>query len=233
MKRSKRYNNIVKSLRTEQEIGLEEAIKIVKRNATAKFDESIEMAIRLGVDPRKSDQMVRGTVSLPHGIGKTVRVLVLAKGPKAKEAEEAGADMVGFEDYIQKIKDGWTETDVIIATPDVMSDVGKLGKLLGPKGLMPNPKSGTVTMDVGSAVKEVKAGRIEFRVDKYGILHVSVGKASFDEQKLLENTKVFIETVLRLKPASAKGQYLQSVSLSSTMSPGIKLDRSLVMAELR
>ncbi|MCH8126009.1 MAG: 50S ribosomal protein L1 [Bacteroidetes bacterium] len=233
MKRSKRYNNIVKSLGTEQEIGLEEAIKIVKRNATAKFDESIEMAIRLGVDPRKSDQMVRGTVSLPHGIGKTVRVLVLAKGPKAKEAEEAGADMVGFEDYIQKIKDGWTETDVIIATPDVMSDVGKLGKLLGPKGLMPNPKSGTVTMDVGSAVKEVKAGRIEFRVDKYGILHVSVGKASFDEQKLLENTKVFIETVLRLKPASAKGQYLQSVSLSSTMSPGIKLDRSLVMAELR
>ena len=233
MKRSKRYNNIVKSLGTEQEIGLEEAIKIVKRNATAKFDESIEMAIRLGVDPRKSDQMVRGTVSLPHGIGKTVRVLVLAKGPKAKEAEEAGADMVGFEDYIQKIKDGWTETDVIIATPDVMSDVGKLGKLLGPKGLMPNPKIGTVTMDVGSAVKEVKAGRIEFRVDKYGILHVSVGKASFDEQKLLENTKVFIETVLRLKPASAKGQYLQSVSLSSTMSPGIKLDRSLVMAELR
>ena len=233
MKRSKRYNNIVKSLGTEQEIGLEEAIKIVKRNATAKFDESIEMAIRLGVDPRKSDQMVRGTVSLPHGIGKTVRVLVLAKGPKAKEAEEAGADMVGFEDYIQKIKDGWTETDVIIATPDVMSDVGKLGKLLGPKGLMPNPKSVTVTMDVGSAVKEVKAGRIEFRVDKYGILHVSVGKASFDEQKLLENTKVFIETVLRLKPASAKGQYLQSVSLSSTMSPGIKLDRSLVMAELR
>ncbi len=233
MKRSKRYNNIVKSLGTEQEIGLEEAIKIVKRNATARFDESIEMAIRLGVDPRKSDQMVRGTVSLPHGIGKTVRVLVLAKGPKAKEAEEAGADMVGFEDYIQKIKDGWTETDVIIATPDVMSDVGKLGKLLGPKGLMPNPKSGTVTMDVGSAVKEVKAGRIEFRVDKYGILHVSVGKASFDEQKLLENTKVFIETVLRLKPASAKGQYLQSVSLSSTMSPGIKLDRSLVMAELR
>ncbi len=233
MKRSKRYNNLVESLVTEKEIGLEEAIKIVKRNATAKFDESIELAIRLGVDPRKADQMVRGTVSLPHGIGKTVRVLVLTKGPKAKEAEEAGADMVGFEDYIQKIKDGWTETDVIIATPDVMSDVGKLGKLLGPKGLMPNPKSGTVTMDVGSAVNEVKAGRIEFRVDKYGILHVSVGKASFDEQKLLENTKALMETLLRLRPASAKGQYMQSVSISSTMSPGIKLDRSLIMAELR
>ena len=232
MKRSKRYNKLMESVETDKEISLQEGIKLVKQNSTAKFDESIEMAVKLGVDPRKADQMVRGTVSLPHGLGKTVKVLVLAKGPKAKEAEEAGADLVGFEEYIEKIKGGWTEMDVIIATPDVMSEVGKLGKLLGPKGLMPNPKSGTVTFEVGNAVKEVKAGRIEFRVDKYGILHVSVGKASFEEKKLLENATSFLETVLRMKPASAKGQYLQSVALSSTMGPGIKLDRSLVLAEI-
>lgn len=233
MKRSKRFKKAVESFEADKEIGLEEGIKLVKQSATAKFDESIELAIKLGVDPRKADQMVRGTVSLPHGLGKTVRVLVLAKGPKAKEAEEANADFVGFEDYIEKIKGGWAEVDVIIATPDVMSDVGKLGKILGPKGLMPNPKSGTVTFDVAAAVQEVKAGRMEFRVDKYGILHVSVGKASFAEKKLLENATTFMETVMRMKPASAKGQYVRSVALSSTMGPGIKLDRSLVLAEIR
>ena len=233
MKRSKRFKAIQTAVDSTKEYGFEEAVKLVKRSATAKFDESIDMAIRLGVDPRKADQMVRGTVSLPHGIGKTVRVLVLTKGAKAREAEEAGADFVGFEEYIEKIKGGWAEIDVIIATPDGMSDIGKLGKMLGPKGLMPNPKSGTVTMDVGKAVKDVKGGRIEFRVDKYGILHVSVGKASFDEQKLFENAKAFVDTVVRMKPASAKGQYVRSISISSTMGPGIKLVRNLVLADLR
>ena len=233
MKRSKRYRNSLESLGDGKELGLEEAIHLTKKNATAKFDESVEMAIRLGVDPKKADQMVRGTVSLPHGTGKEVRVLVLTKGQKAKEAEDAGADFVGFEDYIEKIKGGWSDMEVVIATPDAMSEVGKLGKVLGPKGLMPNPKSGTVTMEVASAVKEVKAGRIEFRVDRYGVLHVAIGKASFDEAKLLENAKAFMDTVMRLKPASAKGQYLRSVAISSTMGPGIKLDRNLLVGELR
>ncbi|MEE9168577.1 MAG: 50S ribosomal protein L1 [bacterium] len=233
MKRSKRYRNSLESLEDGKELGLEEAIHLTKKNANAKFDESVEMAIRLGVDPKKADQMVRGTVSLPHGTGKEVRVLVLTKGQKAKEAEDAGADFVGFEDYIEKIKGGWSDMEVVIATPDAMSEVGKLGKVLGPKGLMPNPKSGTVTMEVASAVKEVKAGRIEFRVDRYGVLHVAIGKASFDEAKLLENAKAFMDTVMRLKPASAKGQYLRSVAISSTMGPGIKLDRNLLLGELR
>jgi large subunit ribosomal protein L1 len=223
----------LESLEDGKELGLEEAIHLTKKNANAKFDESVEMAIRLGVDPKKADQMVRGTVSLPHGTGKEVRVLVLTKGQKAKEAEDAGADFVGFEDYIEKIKGGWSDMEVVIATPDAMSEVGKLGKVLGPKGLMPNPKSGTVTMEVASAVKEVKAGRIEFRVDRYGVLHVAIGKASFDEAKLLENAKAFMDTVMRLKPASAKGQYLRSVAISSTMGPGIKLDRNLLVGELR
>ncbi len=233
MKHSKRFTAIQSAVDAAKEYSFEEAIKLVKQTSTAKFDESIDMAIRLGVDPRKADQMVRGTVSLPHGIGKTVRVLVLTKGPKAREAEEAGADFVGFEDYIEKIKTGWAEIDVIIATPEGMSEIGKLGKMLGPKGLMPNPKSGTVTMEVGKAVKDVKGGRIEFRVDKNGILHVSVGKASFEEKKLLENAKAFVDTVVRMKPASAKGQYIRSISLSSTMGPGIKLDKNLVFADLR
>ncbi|HHM23501.1 MAG TPA: 50S ribosomal protein L1 [Bacteroidetes bacterium] len=233
MKRSKRYRKLLELVDRSKQYSLSEGVKLVKKTASANFDESVELAMRLGVDPRKADQMVRGTVSLPHGTGKQVKVLVLTKGPKAKEAEEAGADYVGFEEYIEKIKNGWADVDVIIATPDVMSEVGKLGRILGPKGLMPNPKSGTVTFDVGRAVKEVKAGRIEFRVDRYGIIHVAIGKASFDEDKLLENAKTFIETVLRLKPASAKGQYVRSIALATTMGPGIKLDRNEVMNELR
>lgn len=233
MKRSKRYDSLKELVGSEKQYDLDEGLKLAKKTATAKFDESIELSLRLGVDPRKADQMIRGTVSLPHGIGKTVKVLVLTKGPKAKDAEEAGADYVGFEEYIEKIKNGWTDMDVVIATPDSMSEVGRLGKILGPRGLMPNPKSGTVTMDVAGAVKEVKAGRIEFRVDRYGILHVSIGKASFDENKLKENFKAFLETVMRMKPASAKGQYIRSVALSSTMGPGVKIDRLAVLAELR
>ncbi len=233
MKRSKRYRKLLEMFDRSKQYSLAEGVQLVKKMASANFDESIELAIRLGVDPRKADQMVRGTVALPHGIGKEVKVLVLTKGPKTKEAEEAGADYVGFEEYIEKIKGGWADVDVVIATPDVMSEVGKLGRILGPKGLMPNPKSGTVTMDVGRAVKEVKAGRIEFRVDRYGIIHVAIGKASFDEDKLLENAKTFIDTVIRLKPASAKGQYVRSIALSTTMGPGIKLDRNLVVTELR
>ncbi len=233
MKRSKRYDSLKKVVGSEKLYDLDKGVKLAKKTATAKFDESIELSLRLGVDPRKADQMIRGTVSLPHGIGKTVKVLVLTKGSKAKDAEEAGADYVGFEEYIDKIKNGWTDMDVVIATPDSMSEVGKLGKILGPRGLMPNPKSGTVTMDVAGAVKEVKAGRIEFRVDRFGILHVSIGKASFDENKLKENFKTFLETIMRMKPASAKGQYIRSVALSSTMGPGIKIDRLAVLAELR
>ncbi len=233
MKRSKRYREIAKKVDRMKAYELEEGLALAKETATAKFDEAIEMSVRLGVDPRKADQMVRGTVALPHGTGKTIRVLVLTKGPKAKEAEEAGADYVGFEEYIEKLKSGWTDIDVVIATPDVMGQVGKLGRILGPRGLMPNPKSGTVTMEVGNAVKAVKAGRIEFRVDKYGILHVPIGKASFDLEKLLENAKAFLEVVLRLRPASAKGQYVRSVFVAPTMGVGIRLDRNAVLAEIR
>ncbi len=233
MKRSKRYREIAKKVDRDKTYELEEGLQLAKETATAKFDESVELSIRLGVDPRKADQMIRGTVALPHGTGKTVKVLVLTKGPKAKEAEDAGADYVGFEEYIEKLKSGWTDIDVVIATPDVMAQVGKLGRILGPRGLMPNPKSGTVTMEVGSAVKAVKAGRIEFRVDKYGILHIPVGKASFEIDKLVENAKTFLETVLRLRPATAKGQYVRSIYVTPTMGVGIKLDRNAVLAELR
>lgn len=184
--------------------------------------------MRLGVDPKKADQAVRGTVALPHGIGKEVRVLVLAKPPKDEEAKAAGADHVGFQDYIQKIQQGWADIDVIIATPDTMGEVGKLGKILGPRGLMPNPKSGTVTMDVAKAVKEIKAGKIEFRVDKAGILHATIGKANFENRKLIENAQAFLNTVVRLKPATAKGQYIKSILLSSTMGPSVRLDKTVV-----
>ncbi len=233
MKRSKRYREIAKKVDRLKAYELEEGLALAKETATAKFDESIEMSVRLGVDPRKADQMVRGTVALPHGTGKSIRVLVLTKGPKAKEAEDAGADYVGFEEYIEKLKSGWTDIDVVIATPDVMGQVGKLGRILGPRGLMPNPKSGTVTMEVGNAVKAVKAGRIEFRVDKYGILHVPIGKASFEVEKLLENAKAFLEVVLRLRPTSAKGQYVRSLFVAPTMGIGIRLDRNAVLAEIR
>lgn len=233
MKRSKRYKGSADKIDREKALTLEEGVKLLKETASTKFDESVDVAIRLGVDPKKSDQMVRGTVSLPHGTGKSVKVLVLCKPPKDKEAQDAGADFVGLEEYIKKIEEGWSEVDAIVATPDVMKDVGKLGKYLGRKGLMPNPKAGTVTLEVKDAVKQLKAGRIEFRVDRYGNVHSTVGKASFSENQLVENIKVLMEQIVRLRPASAKGQYVQGVSLSSTMGPGIKLDRAALMEALR
>lgn len=225
MKTSKRVKEINKSIDKSKEYTLEQAVKILKETSKVKFVESLDCAIKLGVDPRHADQMVRGTVSLPHGTGKTVSVLVVAKGPKIQEALDAGADHAGFEDILEKIKGGWTDVDVVIATPDVMGELGKLGKVLGPKGLMPNPKSGTVTMDVAKAVKEVKAGKIEFRVEKTGIVHTSLGKLNFDTEKLVENTKAFLNTILKLKPTSAKGQYVKSIFLSSTMGPGLKISK--------
>ncbi len=224
MKRSRRYREVAEKIEAGVDYSLEDAVKILKDTATAKFDETVEVSVRLGVDPRHADQVVRGTVSLPHGTGKDVRVLVIAKGSKATEADEAGADFVGFDDMVTKIQGGWFDFDVVIATPDVMSEVGKLGRVLGPRGLMPNPKTGTVTMDVAKAVKDVKAGKIDFRVDRYGILHVGVGKASFDADKLMENIKAFVDTVLRLRPPAAKGQYVRSLTLSTTMGPGVPID---------
>jgi len=200
-----------------------EAVEQVKKAAFAKFDESVDVAVRLGVDPKHADQIVRGTVSLPNGTGKTVRVLAITAGDKAKEAEAAGADFVGT-DYIQKIKDGWLDCDVIVATTDVMGQLGALGKILGPRGLMPNPKAGTVTMDVGRAVKELKAGKIEFRVDKAGIVHAPIGKKSFTAEALEQNLQAFMDAIVRAKPAAAKGHYVRSVTVSSTMGPGIALD---------
>ncbi len=225
MKVSKRVQAIRKNVDTKKEYTIEEAIKILKENSKVKFTESLDCAIRLGVDPRHADQMVRGTVSLPHGTGKQVRVLVIAKGSLADEALKAGADYAGFEEYIEKIKNGWADVDVIIATPDTMGEVGKLGRLLGPKGLMPNPKSGTVTQDVAKAVKEVKAGKIEFRVEKAGIVHVSLGKLNFTIEQLAENVRTFLQTIVKSKPASAKGQYIKSIYLSSTMGPGLKISK--------
>ena len=230
MKRSKRYKAVAVKVDPKKNYSVEEAVEKVKEAASAKFGEAVDIAVRLGVDPKKADQAIRGTVALPHGIGKAVRVLVLAKPPKDEEAKAAGADHAGFQDYIEKIKAGWTDIDVIIATPDSMGEVGKLGKVLGPRGLMPNPKSGTVTMDVAKAVKEVKAGKIEFRVDKAGILHATVGKANFEKEKLVENVNAFLSTVVRLKPSSAKGQYIKTIALSSTMGPGVHIDRNVVGA---
>lgn len=226
MKISKRVKNNLSAIDKKKEYKISEAVELVKKLANAKFDESVDVAVRLGVDPRHADQMVRGTVVLPHGTGKNVRVLVLTRGHKEQEAKEAGADYVGFDEYIKKIQEGWLDFDVVVATPDVMPEVGKLGKILGARGLMPNPKSGTVTNDVGKVVKELKAGKIQFRVDRGGIVHASIGKASFDAQKLIENFKALMSTILRLKPASAKGQYVKSVYFSSTMGPGIKIDRN-------
>ncbi|MGH7497067.1 MAG: 50S ribosomal protein L1 [bacterium] len=232
-RRSRRYNEAAKLIEAGKEYSLEDAVVLLKKLPRAKFDESIEVAVRLGVDPRHADQVVRGTVALPHGIGKSVRVLVMCKSNKENEARDAGADHVGFEEYLKKINEGWFDFDVIIATPDVMGELGKLGKILGPRGLMPNPKSGTVTLDVGQAVREVKAGKIEFRVDKSGILHVNIGKSSFNEKQLTENIRSFIDTVARLKPASAKGQYFRSITVSSTMGPGIHLDRNVALGETK
>jgi large subunit ribosomal protein L1 len=205
---------------------VEEAVEVVKRVAYARFDETVELAIQLNVDPRKADQMVRGTVVLPHGLGKSKRVAVIATGDKVKEAEEAGADVVGGEDLVERIKGGWLEFDALIATPDVMRSVGQLGKILGPRGLMPNPKTGTVTFDIKNAVREVKAGRVEFRVDKTGVIHVPIGKKSFDTSKLVDNARALIDAVIHAKPASARGKYIKSIYLSTTMSPAVKLDVS-------
>lgn len=208
--------------------GLREAIETVKSAAYAKFDESVDIAIRLGVDPKRSDQMVRGTTSLPHGTGKQVRVLVFAKGEKEQEARAAGADYVGADDLMEKIKGGWLEFDCAIATPDLMASVGKLGKQLGPRGLMPNPKTGTVTFEVGKAVSEIRKGRVEYKVEKAGIVHVPIGKVSFKSEHLYDNASAILEAVVKAKPASCKGRYLKSVTLSSTMGPGVKLDTAAI-----
>jgi large subunit ribosomal protein L1 len=209
---------------------LADAARIVKEITTAKFDASVDIDVRLGVDPRKANQMVRGIVTLPHGTGKVVRVLVLCTPDKEEEAKAAGADHVGLDDYIQKIKDGWTDVDVVITMPSIMPKVGALGRILGPRGLMPNPKTGTVTMEIGKAVQEVKAGKIDFKVDKYGIIHASVGKVSFEQDQLVENAKELISTIIKLKPSSAKGTYMKSIFMSSTMSPGIRIDQKSISA---
>lgn len=209
---------------------LGDAMPVVKKAAFAKFDETVEVAMRLGVDPKHADQMVRGTVVLPHGLGKTKRVIVIASGDKVREGREAGAEEVGGDDLVQKVQGGWLDFDAVVATPDMMKSVGKLGKILGPRGLMPNPKTGTVTLDVAKAVREVKAGKVEFRVDKTGIIHCAVGKVSFDADKLAENAHALIQSVLKAKPASAKGHYVRSIVISSTMGPGLAIDLASVEA---
>lgn len=229
-KRGKKYREAAELIDQDLEYTIEEAVDLVKKTSTVNFDASVDLDLRLGVDPRHADQMVRGSVSLPHGTGKEVRVLALVNEAKQEEAEQAGADHVGLDEYIEKIEEGWTDVDVIIATPDVMGKIGKLGRVLGPRGLMPNPKSGTVTNDVADTIKEVKAGKIDFRVDKYGILHASIGKVSFDAAELRENALEFLRTVMRLRPASAKGLYIRSATMSSTMGPGIPLERSSVIS---
>ncbi len=229
-KRGKKYRQAEELFDKEIDYTIEEACDLVKKTATANFDESVDMDLKLGVDPRHADQMVRGTVALPHGTGKSIRVLALVNEAKQAEAEEAGADFVGLDEYITKIEEGWAEIDIIIATPDVMGKIGKLGRFLGPRGLMPNPKSGTVTMDVAAAVKEFKAGKLDFRVDKFGILHTSIGKASFDASELRENAMAFLQTVNKLRPASAKGHYIRSAYLSTTMGPSVSISRSSIMS---
>ena len=232
MARKKRYTKAKATVaeRAPQPVDIRTAISVLKSMAPAKFNETMEMAVRLGVDPRKADQLVRGTVVLPHGTGQSVRVLVFAKGEKEKEAREAGADYVGCEDLIAKIQQGWLEFDRAIATPDVMSQVGKLGKILGPRGLMPNPKTGTVSFDIARAVKEFKGGKIEYRVDKAGIVHAPFGKASFSEDQLTENATVLLETLIRAKPPTSKGKYVKSVAVSATMSPSVRIDLGTVGA---
>ena len=214
----------LEKLDKDKQYTIAEAAGLVKEMTKTKFDASVDIDVRLGVDPRKANQMVRGVVTLPHGTGKEVKVLVLCTPEKEDEAKEAGADYVGLDDYIEKIEKGWTDMDVIITMPPVMAKIGKLGRVLGPRGLMPNPKSGTVTMDIGKAVADVKMGKIDFKVDKYGIVHTSIGKVSFTAEKIAENAREFINTIIKLKPSSAKGTYIKSIYLSSTMSPGIKLD---------
>jgi large subunit ribosomal protein L1 len=227
-KTSKRMTAAVADLDIEKEYDLREAVSIIKRIASAKFDETVEIALKLGVDPKQADQMVRGTTSLPHGTGKTIRVAVFAKGEKESEAREAGADFVGSDDLVEKVKGGWLDFDAAIATPDMMGGVGKLGRVLGPRGLMPSPKSGTVTFDVAKAVQDIKAGKIEFRVDKSANIHAGVAKISFDEEKIFENASAVFEAIARAKPSASKGQYIRSATMSSTMGPGIRLDCNLL-----
>jgi large subunit ribosomal protein L1 len=225
-KHGKKFREAQARVPEGQNYSVPEAVSLVKELSFAKFDETVEAAVRLGVDPRHADQIVRGAVVLPHGTGKTARVLVIAQGDRAREAEEAGADFVGVE-FVQKIKDGWLDFDVAVATPDMMGQVGQLGRILGPRGLMPTPKAGTVTMDVARAVREIKAGKIEFRTDKTGNLHVPIGKVSFDSTKLEENLSAFMDTVIRAKPAAAKGTYVRGITVSSTMGPGVAVDANL------
>lgn len=233
MKRGKRYRAAAQLAGQAGLLrDLVEAVKLVKQTARAKFDETIVVSSHLGVDPRHSDQLVRGTVVLPHGTGKSLRVLVLARGPKEAEAREAGADFAGAEEFVKKIQDGWLDVDAIVATPDMMGEVGKLGRILGPRGLMPNPKSGTVTFDVAKAVRELKAGKIEFRVDKGANVHAPVGKASFGEEQLVENARTFLRELVRSRPAAAKGTYIKSLTMSATMGPGVTLDPVAVTADL-
>jgi len=221
--RGKKFRAAVGKVDRTRQYPIPDAVGLVKDSSFAKFDETVDVAVNLGVDPRHADQVVRGTVVLPHGTGKSVRVLVITQGDRVREAEAAGADFVGIE-YVQKIKDGWLDTDVIVATPDVMGQLGQLGRVLGPRGLMPNPKAGTVTMDVGRAVREIKAGKIEFRVDKSGNVHAPVGKVSFSKDQLAANVQAFMDTIVRVKPAAAKGIYIRSATVSSTMGPGVRLE---------
>jgi large subunit ribosomal protein L1 len=231
--RGKQYRDLKKRLDTQRAYGLREALDLVQMAHYAKFDETVDLAVRLGVDAKQSDQMVRGAVTLPHGLGKTIRVLVFAKGEKEKEARDAGADHVGAEDLIQRIQEGWLDFDKAIATPDMMGLVGRIGKILGPRGLMPNPKVGTVTFDVARAVREAKAGRVEFRIDKAGNVHAPFGKVSFGPERLAENAQAVLEAIARAKPAAAKGTYLKHISVSTTMGPGIKVDPAQAAAMVR
>jgi large subunit ribosomal protein L1 len=223
-KKSKKYLEASKLVDRTAAYDVKEAIELIKKTSTVNFDATVETAFRLGVDPKKADQQIRGALVLPHGTGKTQRVLVFAKGEKAKEAEAAGADFVGDSDYINKIQQGWFDFDVVVATPDMMGEVGKLGRVLGPKGLMPNPKTGTVTFDVEKAINEIKAGKVEYRVDKAGNIHVPIGKVSFEDNKLVENFTALYETMLKVKPASSKGTYIKNLAVASTMGPGVKVD---------